>query len=90
MEGSKGRLAGKVAIITGAARGQGAAEARLFVEEGAKVVLGDVLEEGKAVAETLGDAATFLKMDIRREDDWAAAVDTVFGSTPCIRVASTP
>ena len=75
MEGSKGRLAGKVAIITGAARGQGAAEARLFVEEGAKVVLGDVLEEGKAVAETLGDAATFLKMDIRREDDWAAAVE---------------
>ena len=70
-----GRLAGKVAIITGAARGQGAAEARLFVEHGAKVVLGDVLEEGNAVAESLGDAATFVPMDIRREQDWATAID---------------
>jgi 3alpha(or 20beta)-hydroxysteroid dehydrogenase len=70
-----GRLEGKTIVITGAARGQGAAEARLFVAEGAKVVLGDVLEEGRAVADELGDAATFLEMDIRREDDWSAAVE---------------
>ncbi len=75
MAAEEGRLAGKVAIITGAARGQGAAEAKLFVEHGAKVVLGDVLDEGKAVAESLGDAATFLHMDIRREEDWAAALE---------------
>ena len=52
-----GRLDGKVAIVTGAARGQGEAEARLFVAEGAKVVLGDVLDDlGKAVADDLGAA----------------------------------
>jgi 3alpha(or 20beta)-hydroxysteroid dehydrogenase len=70
-----GRLAGKVAIVTGAARGQGEAEARLFVAEGARVVLGDVLDEAAAVAESLGDAARFVRMDIRREVDWAAALD---------------
>jgi 3alpha(or 20beta)-hydroxysteroid dehydrogenase len=74
MAAESGRLAGKVALITGAARGQGAAEARLFVAQGAKVVLGDVLEEGQAVAESLGDAARFVRMDIRREQDWLAAV----------------
>jgi len=70
-----GRLEGKVAIITGAARGQGECEARLFVSEGARVVLGDVLDEqGRQVAAELGEAATFVHMDIRRESDWAAAV----------------
>jgi 3alpha(or 20beta)-hydroxysteroid dehydrogenase len=70
-----GRLDGKVAIITGAARGQGECEARLFVEQGARVVLGDVLDEaGAKVASELGDAATFVHMDIRSESDWAAAV----------------
>ena len=49
MAGGEGRLAGKVAIITGAARGQGEAEARLFAAEGAKVVLGDVLDEAVIV-----------------------------------------
>ncbi|MFE2950637.1 SDR family NAD(P)-dependent oxidoreductase, partial [Embleya sp. NPDC059267] len=54
-------LTGKVAIITGAARGQGAAEARLFVASGARVVLTDLLvEEGERVAAELGDAARFL------------------------------
>jgi 3alpha(or 20beta)-hydroxysteroid dehydrogenase len=70
-----GRLDGKVAIITGAARGQGEAEARRFVAEGAKVVLGDVLdEEGTRVAADLGDAATYLHLDVTSEADWAAAV----------------
>ena len=51
-----GRLEGKVALITGAARGQGAAEARLFVAEGARVMLGDVLDDdGELVAKELGD-----------------------------------
>ncbi len=78
-----GRLDGKVAIITGAARGQGEAEARLFVEEGARVVMGDVLEaEGKAVADDLGDAAVFLKMDVSKEDDWERAVDAAKGLGP--------
>ena len=70
-----GRLDGKVAIITGAARGQGECEARLFVEEGARVVMGDVLDdEGQAVADDLGDAAVYLHMDIRHERDWQRAV----------------
>ena len=69
------RLAGKVAIITGAASGMGAATARIFVREGAKVVIADVMEyEGKQVAESLGAAALFQKLDVTNEDDWAAAV----------------
>lgn len=78
-----GRLDGKVAIITGAARGQGECEARLFVSEGARVVLGDVLEEeGRKVAAELGEAATFLPMDVRSESDWAAAVRAAAGFGP--------
>jgi NAD(P)-dependent dehydrogenase (short-subunit alcohol dehydrogenase family) len=74
------RLAGKVAIITGAARGQGAAEAELFAQEGASVVFGDILEdEGKAVEAHISEAgytATFVRLDVTSEDDWAAAVRT--------------
>jgi 3alpha(or 20beta)-hydroxysteroid dehydrogenase len=70
-----GRLAGKVAIITGAARGQGEAEARLFAAEGAQVVLGDVLDaEGEAVAKDIGDAARYVHLDVSSEDDWAGAI----------------
>ncbi len=70
-----GRLEGKVAIITGAARGQGECEARLFVAEGARVILGDVLDdEGKAVAEDLGDSAVYVHLDVRSEENWASAV----------------
>jgi 3alpha(or 20beta)-hydroxysteroid dehydrogenase len=70
-----GRLDGKVAIITGAARGQGEAEARLFAAEGAKVVVSDVLvDAGEALAAELGDAAVFLRHDVSREDDWEAAI----------------
>lgn len=69
------RLAGKVILISGGARGQGAAEARLCVAEGARVVIGDVLEaEGRALAAELGKAATFLRQDVTREADWEAGV----------------
>lgn len=70
-----GRLEGKVAIITGAARGQGEAEARRFVAEGAKVLLADVLDaEGEAVAASLGEAAAYRHLDVTSEEDWVAAV----------------
>ncbi len=70
------RFTGKVILISGGARGQGAAEARLLVAEGAKVVIGDVLEaEGRRLAEELGPAALFLHHDVTSEADWAAAVE---------------
>lgn len=66
-----GRLAGKVAIVTGAAQGMGEAHARLFVQEGAKVVLTDVNEEGgQALAAELGDAAAFVRHDVGEPGDW--------------------
>ena len=69
------RLAGKVALITGAARGQGAAEARLFVAEGARVVLGDVRHElGEKVAASLGEAARYVPLDVAQEEHWQRAV----------------
>jgi 3alpha(or 20beta)-hydroxysteroid dehydrogenase len=69
------RLAGKVAIVTGGAKGMGAATVRLFVENGAKVVIGDVAEaEGQALADELGEAAVFCKMDVTDEQAWATAV----------------
>jgi 3alpha(or 20beta)-hydroxysteroid dehydrogenase len=71
------RLQDGVAIITGAARGQGEAEARAFLAEGASVVLGDVLEdEGRALADELGDAATFVTLDVTDEGAWQKAVRT--------------
>lgn len=76
-----GRLAGKVAVITGGARGQGAAEVRAFVAEGAKVVFGDVLDdEGQALADELGDVARYEHFDVSDEASWeqvvAGAVDS--------------
>src|SRR5215831_8614617 len=69
------RLKGKVILISGGARGQGAAEARLFVSEGARIVIGDVLEpEGRRLAGELGPAATFLRQDVTDERDWESAV----------------
>jgi 3alpha(or 20beta)-hydroxysteroid dehydrogenase len=69
------RLAGKVALISGGARGQGEAEVRLFAQEGAKVVFGDILDDlGEAVAKDVGDDAVYLHLDVRREEDWNLAV----------------
>jgi 3alpha(or 20beta)-hydroxysteroid dehydrogenase len=70
-----GRLDGKVAIVTGAARGQGEAEARRFVAEGAQVLLTDVLDdEAQVVAVDLGAAAAYRRLDVTSEDEWVAAV----------------
>jgi 3alpha(or 20beta)-hydroxysteroid dehydrogenase len=78
-----GRLAGRVVIITGAARGQGAAEARRFAAEGARVVLTDILDdEGEQVAAQIGPAARYLHHDVRSEAEWSSVVAqarTAFG-----------
>ncbi len=74
-----GQLDGKVAIISGGARGQGEAEARLFAREGAAVVLGDILDEdGQRVAESIIDAggqAAYVHLDVTSETDWSDIVD---------------
>ncbi|MBK3567966.1 MULTISPECIES: SDR family NAD(P)-dependent oxidoreductase [unclassified Streptomyces] len=68
-----GKLDGRVVIVTGAARGQGEQEARLFAAEGAKVVVADVLDEqGEALAKELG--ASYVHLDVGEEADWSAAV----------------
>jgi 3alpha(or 20beta)-hydroxysteroid dehydrogenase len=70
------RLDGKVILISGGARGQGAAEARLCVAEGARVVIGDVLEaEGRRLASELGNLAAFVHQDVTLESDWQKAID---------------
>ncbi|WP_435768563.1 glucose 1-dehydrogenase [Nocardioides sp. SYSU DS0651] len=78
-----GRVAGKVALVTGGARGIGAASARMLVAEGARVLLADVLDDdGKALADELGDAARYVHLDVTREEEWRAAVEaatTEFG-----------
>jgi 3alpha(or 20beta)-hydroxysteroid dehydrogenase len=70
-----GRLDGKVAVISGGARGQGEAEVRRFAAEGAQVVFGDMRDElGEAVAKDVGDRALYLHLDVRSEDDWQGVV----------------
>ena len=72
------RLEGKIAIVTGAARGTGEATARRLVADGARVLLLDLLDElGKAVAEDLGSAARYLHADVTSEEDWAEAIAVV-------------
>ena len=74
------RLEGKVALISGGGRGQGATEAKLFALEGARVVFGDVRdEEGKQVEEEIrksGGEAAYVHLDVTRAEDWRAAVET--------------
>src|SRR5207245_10084484 len=72
-----GRLDGKVALISGGARGQGAVEGRMFVREGAAVVLGDILDDdGKKVEAEIrasGGRATYVHLNVTRETDWRGA-----------------
>ena len=69
-------LDGQIAIVTGAARGVGAVIARRMLQAGAKVVLGDILdEEGQAVARELGDGASYLGLDVTQEEAWGRAVE---------------
>ena len=74
------RLEGKVAIITGGARGQGATEARMFAQEGAKVVIGDIRDDlgmqVEAEIRELGGEAIYLHLDVTSADDWQRAIDT--------------
>lgn len=70
-----GRVDNKVAIVTGGSRGIGAAYAKLLVNEGARVVIGDVLDaEGTALAAQLGSAASYIHLDVTQPDHWTAAV----------------
>ncbi|MDL9938813.1 glucose 1-dehydrogenase [Gordonia sp. ABSL1-1] len=72
-----GRVDDKVALITGGSRGMGAEHARALVAEGAKVVIGDILDdEGKALAAEIGDAARYVHLDVTSPEDWQAAVQT--------------
>ena len=75
------RLENKVAFVSGGARGMGAAEAKLFAREGAKVVIGDVLDEdGKqteAEINELGGECLYIHLDVTNEDEWDAAVQSV-------------
>jgi NAD(P)-dependent dehydrogenase (short-subunit alcohol dehydrogenase family) len=85
-----GRLDGKVALISGGARGQGAAEAQLFAREGAKVVFGDILDaEGRQVEAGIraaGGEATYVHLDVTNEASWRAAVDTAVGRYGALHV----
>jgi 3alpha(or 20beta)-hydroxysteroid dehydrogenase len=75
-----GRLSGKIAVVTGAARGQGETTARIFVREGARVAIVDLLEnEGRALAAELGVACVFHRFDISQEVGWQELLSDVVG-----------
>ncbi len=76
-----GRVEGKVALVTGAASGLGAAAARMLVREGARVALTDLNEEaGQALAKELGMTARFWRLDVTKEEDWISVVDSVMAT----------
>ena len=75
MDGTTGRVAGKVAIVTGAASGIGRAAAELLAAEGARVVLADVAETGRQVADAIGGDATFVRTDVTSTTEVRALVD---------------
>ena len=78
------RLEGKVALISGGARGQGAVEARMFAEEGASVVIGDILDDQgrqtEAELQELGYNVTYIHLDVTSESDWGAAVQAAIST----------
>ena len=77
------RFTGRVFLISGGARGLGAAQARRLVAEGGRVVIGDVLiQEGRQLAAELGDACTFKALDVTSEAQWSDAVETAEGDDP--------
>ena len=84
------RLAGKVALISRSARGMGAVEGRLFAQEGARVVLGDILDtEGRQVAAEIkaaGGEALFVHLDVTRETDWQHAVETAVNTYGALHI----
>ena len=86
-----GLLDGKVAILTGGASGQGAAEARLFAAEGARVVIGDVADDlGRKLADEIGASALYVHLDVSSESDWDEVIKqatSAFGD-PTILVQS--
>ncbi|MFJ6263261.1 SDR family NAD(P)-dependent oxidoreductase [Rhodococcus erythropolis] len=70
-------LDGKIVIVTGGARGMGASHVRKFANDGARVVIADVLDdEGHSVASELGDTAIFVHLDVTSEQSWTDAVET--------------
>jgi 3alpha(or 20beta)-hydroxysteroid dehydrogenase len=72
-----GRVDGKVVLISGGAQGMGAAHAKMLVDEGAKVVIGDILDEkGEALAAELGDSVRYVHLDVTEAEQWDAAVTT--------------
>lgn len=72
------RLKGKVAIITGAAGGLGEADARLFAQEGAQVILADInVGEGERIAREIGPQTTFMRLDVRNEGEWQQLIAAV-------------
>jgi len=82
-----GKLDGKTAIITGGARGMGAATAKLFVEEGANVIVTDILEEeGNATAAALGEKAIFVRHDVSQEADWETVITAALEAFGAINI----